>query len=159
MWAPEAEKEGAVVGKKVVIIGGGAVGIQAAANLASDGKEVTVVEIAGEFNLSASIMGVIGGAPFLMQELAEKNAALLLKHRVERIDEKTVTLVDVETGEEKAIEADTVLYCVGMKSLTSEAQSFRGSAPNTRLYLVGDCYDQAEIRGAVRTAFDIAAQL
>ena len=159
LWAPDAEKEGAQIGDKVVIIGGGAIGVQSAVQLAMNGKEVTIVEIADMLNLKGAVSGVLGGALSLKHELVKYNVKVLLKSKVERIDDRTVIISDIETGEKSVISADTVLYAVGMKSLTKEAQLFRSGVPNTRLYLIGDCFDQAEIRGAVHSAFKIASEL
>jgi 2,4-dienoyl-CoA reductase-like NADH-dependent reductase (Old Yellow Enzyme family)/thioredoxin reductase len=159
MWAPDAEREGVKVGNKVVVIGGGAVGVQTSVHLAMTGKSVTLVEIADALNLSGSVTKLIGGAWNLEQDLIDYNVKKLLKHKVEKIDEKSVIVSDTDTGERKEIAADTVLYAVGMKSQSREGQVFRSCAPNTRVYLVGDCYDQAEIRGAVHSAFAIASKL
>jgi 2,4-dienoyl-CoA reductase-like NADH-dependent reductase (Old Yellow Enzyme family)/thioredoxin reductase len=159
LWAPDGEREGAKIGDKVVVLGGGAVGVQTAVHFAMEGKDVTLVEIAEDFNLGGAVSMLIGGALNLRQEMIDYNVKKLLKHKVEKIDDKTVTVSDVVTGEKKEIAADTVLYAVGMKSQTKEGQAFQGCAPNTRVYLVGDCYDQAEIRGAVHSAFDIASRL
>jgi len=159
MWAPDAEREGAQVGENVVIIGGGAVGVQTAVNLAMAGKTVTIVEMEDKLNLGGSILRLIGGATILQRELDEYNVKVLLKNKVEEIGDKSVTIRDLESDTEAAIDADTVLYAVGMKSLTNEAQAFRPCAPNTRVYLIGDCYDQAEVRGAVQSAFSIASIL
>ena len=159
MWAPDAEKEGVKTSKNVVIIGGGAVGVQAAVNLAKDGKNVTIVEIAEKLNLEGSISRLIGGAWILEREMDEHNVRILLSNKVEGIDKKSVKAVNVKTGEKETIPADTVLYCVGLKSLAREAESFRSCVANTRLYKIGDCYEQAEIRGAVHSAFDIASLL
>ena len=159
LWAPDAEKEGANVGENVVIIGGGAIGVQTAVNLAMGGKKVTIVEIAGQLTLGGSITRLIGGATILQREMEEYNVRILLNSKVEKIDDKSVAVVNVETGEKQTLDADTVLYSVGLKSLNKEAQAFRSCTANTRLYLIGDCYDQAEIRGAVHSAFDIASAL
>ena len=157
-WAPDAEKEGAKVGDKVVMIGGGAVGIQAAVRFAMEGKDVTVVELADKLSFSASTRG-LGGAMELTGELGEYNVRVLLKHQVDNIDDSAVTVTNTDSGEREIISADTVLYAVGMKALTRECQAFRASAPNTRLYIIGDSFDQAEIRGAVNSAFSVAAEL
>ena len=159
MWAPDAEIEGAQVGGKVVVIGGGAVGVQTGVNLAMNGKDVTIVEIAGALNLNGSVFRLIGGGMNLEQDIKDYNVKVLLKNKVLKINDSTVVVSDLTTGEETEIAADTVLYCVGMASLDREAQAFRGCAPNTRVYLIGDCCDQAEIRGAVHSAFAIASEL
>lgn len=159
LWAPDAEIEGAQVGDKVVVIGGGAVGVQSAVRHAMDGKEVTLVEMTDTLSLKGAVSGALGGALSLKHELQQYNVKVIFKSKVERIDEKTVTISDIETGMTSVISADTVLYAVGMKSLTKEAQLFRSAVPNTRLYLIGDCYDQSEIRGAVHSAFKIASEI
>ena len=158
LWAPEAEREGAKVGKNVVIIGGGPTGIQTAVNLAMAGKAVTLVHRSEKLNFRGSVRG-LGGQMSLERELPEYNVNVLLNYGVDKIDDSTVTVTDKATGEKRAIPADTVLYAVGMTSLSKEAQAFRVCASNTRVYLVGDCYEQEEIRGAVHSAFTIASVL
>jgi len=155
MWAPDAEAEGVQVGGKVVILGGGAIGVQTAVNLAKDGKDVTIVEIKDSLNLGGSLFGVIGGATTLSRELVDYNVKVLVKTKLEKINDKSVVITSLETGKQEELCADTVLYCVGMKSLYKEAQAFRISAPNTNVYLIGDCNEQAEIRGAVHSAFNV----
>ena len=157
MWAPDAEKEDANVGGNVVIIGGVAIGVQTSVNLAMKGKKVTIVEIADQLTLGGSISRLIGGAMILEREMDEYGVKVLLGTKVEKIDDKSITVVNVETGEKQTLDADTVLYSVGLKSLDKEAQAFRSCTPNTRLYLIGDCYDQAEIRGAVHSAFNVTS--
>jgi NADPH-dependent 2,4-dienoyl-CoA reductase/sulfur reductase-like enzyme len=157
MWAPDSEIEGAQVGEQVVILGGGAIGVQAAVNLAKDGKDVTIVEVKDSLNLGGSIVGVIGGATTLSRELVDYNVKVLVKTKLGKIDDKFVVVTSFETGKQEELDADTVLYCVGMKSLYKQAQAFRICAPNTNVYLIGDCYEQAEIRGAVHSAFNIAS--
>lgn len=159
MWAPDAESEGATVGADVAVIGGGAVGVQTAVQLAMEGKNVTLVEIAGELSLGGSVSRLIGGATNLEQEMVDLHVKKLLKHKVEEIGDNFVAVSDIETGEQKEIAADTVLYCVGMRQRAEEGQAFRICAPNTRVYLIGDCSDQAEIRGAVHGAFTVASEL
>jgi len=159
MWAPDSELKDAVIGNKVVVIGGGAIGVQTAVQHAMNGKDVTIVEIAGELNLKGSVTRLIGGGDNRTQELIDYNVKKLFNHKVESINGKSVSITDTVSGETMEIAADTVLYCVGMKSLSKEAQIFRSSAPNTRVYLIGDTYNQAEIRGAVHSAFDIASHL
>ena len=158
MWGPDAEREGASVGDKVVVIGGGPLGIQNAVHFAMAGKDVTIVELQPKLNYSGSVMG-LGGQLGLEREILEYNVKVMLTSTVENIGDKSVTVVNADTGEKHELAADTVLYCVGMKSLSSEAQAFRVSAPNTRVYLIGDCYEQGEIRGAVHSAFAIASNL
>ena len=57
------------------------------------------------------------------------------------------------------VPASAVLLSVGMKPLTALGQKFRSCAPNTNVFLVGDCLEVNEINGAVRTAFRVAAHI
>ncbi|MCL1834584.1 MAG: NAD(P)/FAD-dependent oxidoreductase [Oscillospiraceae bacterium] len=157
-WAPDAEGEGTSVGNKVVMIGGGGVGVQAAVRFAMEGKDVTIIEIADKLTFGLSTRGM-GGSLELTKDLEDYNVKVLLNHRVDCIGDDAVTVTDSLSGEQRTIDADTVLYAVGMKSLTKESQAFRSCVPNTRLYIIGDGFDQAEIRSAVNSAFSIAAEL
>ena len=159
MWAPDAEKEGVQLGEKLVVIGGGAIGVQVAVHFAMEGKDVTIVEAEEKLNLAGSLTRLRGGALDLQKELIDYKVKVLLNSKVVKISDKSVSVADAQDGVTREIAADNVLYCVGMKSLNKEAQKFRICAPNTRVYLIGDCNEQLEIRGAVHSAFNLASEL
>ena len=68
-WAPDARAAGIDVGKNVVIVGAGAIGIEYAIHYAEEGRKVTMVEIAEKPTIAGSTAGVLGGEYDLLQGL------------------------------------------------------------------------------------------
>ena len=107
-----------IVGKKVVIIGGGAIGVELGIHLNGLGRECTVVEM-GEF---------IAAKAQLTERTAYLNA--IRDYKVEtmvnaRCTEITDKGAQVETPEgTKFLDADTVIIAVGTKSLEAERDRF-----------------------------------
>ena len=141
------------IGQKVVVIGGGEVGCEAALYLAMEhGKDVAIVEM----------MDRIAATSAYAQELAlydrvPKYCDLHLSSPVTRITPTQVGYKDPETGEEKFLDADTVIFASGRKALEDQAEKFRGCAP--KFFKLGDCLKASNVRYANRTAYDAAAQI
>jgi 2,4-dienoyl-CoA reductase-like NADH-dependent reductase (Old Yellow Enzyme family)/NADPH-dependent 2,4-dienoyl-CoA reductase/sulfur reductase-like enzyme len=158
-WAPDALSEGIDVGENVVIVGAGAIGIEYAIHYAGEGRSVTLVETLEEPTIKGSVAGVLGGEYDLRQGLKNERITLRLSSSLKSVGERSVVITDVKAGAETELPASAVLLSVGMKPRFSEGQDFRTSAPATGVFLVGDCLETGEIRGAVRTAFDIASRI
>ncbi len=141
------------IGQKVVVIGGGEVGCEAALYLAMEcGKDVAIIEM----------MDRIAATSAYAQELAlydrvPKYCELHLSSPVTRITPTQVGYKDPETGEEKFLDADTVVFASGRKALEDEAEKFRFCAP--KFFKIGDCVKASNVRNANRTAYDAAAQI
>ena len=141
------------IGQKVVVIGGGEVGCEAALYLAMEcGKDVAIIEM----------MDRIAATSAYAQELAlydrvPKYCELHLSSPVTRITPTQVGYKDPETGEEKFLDADTVVFASGRKALEDQAEKFRFCAP--KFFKIGDCLKASNVRNANRTAYDAAAQI
>ena len=141
------------IGQKVVVIGGGEVGCEAALYLAMEhGKDVAIIEM----------MDRIAATSAYAQELAlyarvPKYCELHLSSPVTQITPTQVGYKDPETGEEKFIDADTVIFASGRKALEDQAEKFRNCAP--KFFKLGDCLKASNVRNANRTAYDAAAQI
>lgn len=140
------------IGRKVVVIGGGEVGCETALYLAMEGgKQVSVVEMRGELAPDANY------APYLaINDLAPKHCDVYLSAKCSAITSSGVKYRD-EAGAEHFIEADTVVFSVGMRARTDAAEAFRDCAP--QFFKLGDCQTARNIRLCNRTAFDAAMQI
>ncbi len=153
-WAPEAETGKVPVGNKIVIVGAGAVGLEAALDFADQGKDVTVIEMQEKEACFRNIHSSSGTSYREFRTIVDSGRfpsyyETALK---EVLDDKVVA-VNTVTGEELEIEADTVLLAVGMKPLTAKAEELRRSAPETSVYIVGDVKKVGTIGTAVNQAF------
>jgi len=113
---------------RVVIIGGGVVGIELALGLgAEEKKQVTVIEATDQIARTANMLYSIA----INQTLRSNTDTIevLKQTKCLEINDKGV-LVEKE-GKERLIEADTVILATGLRPKTEEAHSFYGITPYT----------------------------
>ena len=122
------------LGRRVAVLGGGLIGCETALFLAKAGHEVTIVEMLPEIAPEANWMHKEG----MMQAFAETPSLHVRAGiRVTGIDEgRIVHAVDGE-GAEHIIEADSVIYALGLRSNMDAYESLFYSAP--QVIAVGDC--------------------
>ena len=139
------------VGKEVVVLGGGLVGVELAIHLAGLGRRVTVLEMLPFLNNGGNVLHQNA----LDVEIKARGVVLSLNTRVERIDETGVT--GVREGKETSFPADTVIAALGQTSLREEAEALRFCAPE--FYVPGDCSLPANILQATAMADAIAKNI
>ncbi len=136
------------VGQKVVILGGGLVGSEAAIYLDGLGKDVTVVEMKDDWAADAYFM--------------HKNA-MNIYIRNSRIKIYTDTMAKAVTKEgltcetkdgELLLEADTILLAAGMKTDQEFVNSFYNTAD--RVFMIGDCVKPGRVLEAVTLGYNRA---
>jgi 2,4-dienoyl-CoA reductase-like NADH-dependent reductase (Old Yellow Enzyme family) len=170
-------------GPKIVILGGGLVGIELAIYLSSLGRTVTIMEMME--TLSDGGNPVHGLA--LINEIKRYDIKASTSTKAVGIDERGVigeyvgnaytlppcptvqTAVlnsnafnrvvrdDAEPGSRKHFEADTVIYATGQRSLYEEADALRFCAPE--FHQIGDCLSPRNIHQAVGMAYTIARHI
>ena len=150
-WAPDAETGKIYCGESVLIVGAGTVGTEVSVNLATEGKRVTVIDLAKEIDLSDT-----GAASDLLQMSDEHGVKRLLGYKLLEITENSVIAENVDTGETLELPADTVLMAVGLKSRTDAAVKFWNCVPPSNFFIIGDCAEVGNVRSAVWTAFEAA---
>ena len=140
------------VGNNVVVIGGGEVGCETALYLGMEnGRQVSVIEMRDSLAPDANY------APFLaLNDLTPKHCDVHLNAICTEITQSGVKYRGVD-GAECIIEADTVIFSVGMRSRIDAAEEFRECAPV--FFRIGDCLNAGNIRICTRTAFDAAMQV
>lgn len=111
--------------KKIVVVGGGYIGIELVEAFIENGKDVTLIDGVDR------ILNKYLDQPFtdiLEQELVEKGATLALGENVQTIEE-TANRVVVATASQH-FEADMVIMCVGFKPSTELLQGKVEMLPN-----------------------------
>jgi NADPH-dependent 2,4-dienoyl-CoA reductase/sulfur reductase-like enzyme len=156
-WAADVDTGKAEAGKKVVIIGGGAVGVECAIQLGRDGHTVEIVEMLPDMSgLQASASGAMRE---LLWALDELKIPVHTGTRLEEVTDDGVLCRDVKTGEPVALKADTVLLAIGMAPKFDVADALRRSAPETEVFVVGDAVEAKTIAQAVKSGFRAAAYI
>ncbi len=105
-----------VLPKRLVIVGGGYIGLEFASMYASFGSQVTVLE--GFSRLIAREDRDI--AAIVQEVLEQKSITFRMNARVQSVQDGTVFYKDFVTGEEHSLEADAILLATGRRPYTSE---------------------------------------
>lgn len=136
-----------VRGKKVAIIGGGDIGVELGIYLNELGHECTIVEMGHYIAPKAQLTERISYLEWLEQEKVQT----MVDTKCVEITDKGAVIEDAD-GNQKLLEADTVIIAVGTKSLAEERDKFIDTAFD--VINVGDCVKASSIVHAVHTGFD-----
>lgn len=136
--------KGIKLGQKIVIIGGGLLGCEYAVHLASEGKDITVIEMLDE----VATEGIADYKLMLLEKL-HAGAKVHTRTRCVSIDDKGV--VCDQNGKQIRFDADTVVLSVGYKPLKALADKFRDCVYDTRV--VGDASAAGKILDAIRSGY------
>ena len=169
--AEEIYRDPEKAGARVVILGGGLVGLELAVWLSSLGRQVTVVEMMPDLNDGGNVLhglaltgqlkkyGVAVSPATLALEITDKGVRCRYTgaepHPGFRFG--TGTFYPAADSGETVFPADTVVYAVGQRPLWEEADSLRGVVPE--FHQIGDCVMPKNIHEATRTAYYTARDL
>lgn len=149
--ALEVYRNPAAVGKNIVIIGGGLVGVETGLHLRNLGKNVTVLEAEDEYARDGGFGYKFG----LLYTVKEKQLKVVTGARCLEIRRDAV--VYEKGGETETVPCDCVYYAVGMRS---EDSLYTELAPlGIRLSAAGDCKKTGKVAGAVHSGFFAAMDI
>jgi 2,4-dienoyl-CoA reductase-like NADH-dependent reductase (Old Yellow Enzyme family)/thioredoxin reductase len=159
-WAPDAEMGKVPVGDKIVIVGGGAVGLEAAIDFKHMGKDVTVVEMLNtdKHHMALRQSSKHAGDEMLVM-MEELNIPLHLNNRLEEVCDDKIVCRDLSTDKLVEYPCDTVLLALGMIPLTDIADSMRHCAAETEVFIVGDAKAVGNISTATNGGFQAAIHI
>ena len=133
LWMP--------LGKRVVIVGGGLVGLELAEFLLARGRQVTVLEPGDRAGRELSIV-----RRWRVLDAVTSHGTLKLKATVREITRHEVIWLDAE-GAEQRLPADSVVLAIGAEADDSVATALAGcGVPVQR---IGDCASVSYIEGAM----------
>ena len=171
LMAEDVYMDPSSAGDRVVIIGGGLVGLELGVFLAGLGRTVEIVEMmpttlasAGDVETSEMISNpalleaganVVQGVALSMELKKLPNLTVTVSARALEISDNGLTVED-KTGR-RFIEADTVICAVGQRPLSGEAAALFDCAPE--FYQIGDCVAPKNILTATQTAYQIARDI
>ena len=144
LWMP--------LGKKVVIVGGGLVGVELAEFLIERGRNVTVLEPGPSLGAELSIVRRWR----VLDNLNDHNVPMLTHCTVTSIDKDQVHYQDKD-GNAHSIPANSVVLAVGASPDHSLANSLNSHGFNT--VTIGDCDTLGYIEGALSSATNAALAL
>ena len=149
-WAEVLSDENLFQNKKVVIIGGGLIGIEIAHKLLKRNNEVIIVEMFGEM---ARGMEMIEKA-LTLKSLKQQNVPVYLNSRVTKVAGKKVFI----EGEKQIVieNVDHIIVAAGMKSYNPLESKLKDKIP---LHVVGDAKKVGKAQDAIRDGFETASKL
>lgn len=120
-----------LIGKRLVIVGGGFAGLECASSMA-EGREVTLVE---ESKKLGNGIGVVDRKPTI-NALKGKGVKTLTCTKVKEIKKNGILVENTETHEQTLIECDTILLALGVEEDHALFDEIKSSFPQARL--IGD---------------------
>lgn len=145
------------LGEKIVIVGGGLTGTELAYDLASyEKKDVTLVEALPSI-LSAGAP-VQKSVKMMLTDLIDyHNVKLMTGNKIVAVTDAGAVIENVETGEQQTIEADNVIFAIGLKPKKSMAADLLGA--NIEVHEIGDARVVANVLTATSDAYEVARKL
>ncbi len=124
-----------VLGEKVVVIGGGQVGLETAEVLADAGKEVTVLEMLSEAGTDMSPREKM----FLVKRLSGKKAQVFVNRKVKEVLKRSVYAEHV--GQQEEFIGDAIVVAVGSNPNRGLLDELNEIIQESEFYMVGDCIE------------------
>ncbi|HCX64137.1 MAG TPA: NADH:flavin oxidoreductase, partial [Eubacteriaceae bacterium] len=156
-WASDADRGLVETGNKIVVIGAGAIGVETAIGLSASGKDVEIIEMAGDLN--HLMMNSSNTMEDLMDMIQKQQIPIHLNTRLKEIKSDRIICDHRQTGDETEYFSDTVLLAVGMKPRWDLVDQLRNSAPETEVFVIGDAVEVATLFEAVNSGFKAAAAI
>ena len=145
VFAEEILQDEKLIKKRVIIVGGGLVGVDTALELRNRGAGVLIVEMLSEIAKDAG--HIIRSV--LLEEIEAKGIRVLTNCRVEKILEEGVIVR--KSGSEKELQAECVVLAVGYRSNEGTVERLKGIAREE--YVVGDALEPRSILHAIRDGY------
>jgi 2,4-dienoyl-CoA reductase-like NADH-dependent reductase (Old Yellow Enzyme family)/thioredoxin reductase len=139
-------------GKRVVMIGGGLVGAEQSLHLAKEGHDVTIVEMLPR--IANESYGMYREA--LIREIAKATLDIMENTKCLEVG-NTFVKVLLPDGQETSLEADTILYALGMTPTPFD--ELKKAAANLPVDIIGDAIQPGKVDRAISTAYHAAINI
>ncbi|SHF53955.1 Pyridine nucleotide-disulphide oxidoreductase [Caldanaerobius fijiensis DSM 17918] len=137
-------------GKKIAIIGGGLTGLETAAYLAMQGKDVTVFEVKDE--VGEGIFSMV--RKLLLKNLNKLNVNIVTKAIIKEISNGKL-ICSIKDGANKVFNVDDVVLATGVVP----DKTFTELQGDDRYCFVGDCKEIATAVEAIRDGAEISLKI
>lgn len=138
-------------GKNVIVIGGGAIGCEAALWVAQKGKKVTILEILGDVMTDL----FLANKKQLIQMLSEKSVKIMTGVKLLEIADQNILIENA--GRKEVLEADTVVMAIGLKSETTLMDGLKNA--HFPVHCIGNGFTPRKIQSAIWEGFRLALNI
>ena len=154
LTANEVLADGAPVTGKVVIAGGGQVGVETAHYLAEKGfKDVSVIEMMPELSIDGELMTKLTLHPLL----EKAGVRSYVSHQIRKINESSVTVLDMTANREFDIEFNTLINALGKRPLADLEAPLREKFD--QCIVIGDALQRSNICTGIEGGFFAALKV
>ena len=144
------------VGDRVIILGAGFVGCEVGWHLAKEGRQVQLIDVLPQDQLLADEHSV--NRATLLYQLQQADVSLHCGITPTQITDQGVA-VTLPDGEEKELEADSVISCIGFQPHRRLYQSLLEATDPWDVYAIGDCVRVENFFHAIQSAFQLTRHL
>ena len=150
VWAEILYDQNMPKGEKVVVVGGGLIGIEIASKLVDNNNDVTIVEMLDEI---ARGMEMLERA-LTLKKLKSKNVKIYTGTKVEEINGKNVYIKGEKDSVLEGI--DKIVIATGMKSFHPLEEELKDKIP---VYIIGDAKEVGKAQEAISDGFTTTLEL
>lgn len=143
------------IGEKVLVMGGGMIGLETALWLAKKGKKVAVVEKLSHVGTD----GAIANKEMLLDLLAFHGVEIQVDTEIRRVSDGYVETVNKNDSKEATLQYDNLVLASGLSSADELYQDLELRSPEMEIYRVGDCKSPRKIIHAVWDSYHIVRSI
>ena len=138
---------------KVLIAGGGQVGIETAHHLRNKGMEVGIIEMLTELAVNEEFLTRLTILPII----AESGIEVYTSHKIQKVENNKLTVLDLNNNETNELSFTTLVLAFGTKPVRYLEDSLK--AKFQEYYLVGDANSTGNIQKAIESGFFTALKI
>lgn len=146
-----------ITGNKLIVIGGGLVGIEAALWMAQRGKQVTVIE-ATEDIIGGPHDSCFANYQMTKELVVKEQVNVLTSTSLERITDDGIDVINSK-GEKTQLTADHIVLALGYKSQDQLYQSLINELDVEQVFNIGDSQKARTIMAAIWDGFEIGRNI
>ena len=136
-------------GQKVLVVGGGLIGLEVASKLVDGDNHVIIVEMMDEIGRGMEMIEKI----LTLKKLKSKNAEIFINNKVVEVNGENITVVGED--KQKTLEGiDKIVIATGMQSYIPF--KYTGKLP---VHFIGDAMKVGKAQEAIRDAYQLAVTL
>lgn len=132
---------------RILIAGGGQIGIETAHLLHEQGLKVTVVEMLDDILMREEPLT----RAVILPQILNSGMEIYTSHRIEKVNEHSVTVTDLKTQEVKDLPFDTMIMAMGTKPYNPLEATARALFADVKV--IGDAQATANIAEATKAGF------
>jgi len=136
---------GKKIGEKVVVMGGGMIGLETALWLAQKGKKVTVVEMLSEVGID----GVWSNKEMLLDLLVFHNVEIKVNTEICKVTDKYIETINKKDSIKGTLQYDNLVLASGLAPVDKLYKSLESEFPEMEIYTIGDCRSPRKIMQAI----------